>query len=58
LKLEQQFPEDISAARGKGLMCAFDLKDHETRDRLKNKLYDEASSFCHVARSHSGSGLT
>ncbi|MDN5627848.1 MAG: L-lysine 6-transaminase, partial [Weeksellaceae bacterium] len=40
-KLEQQFPEDISAARGKGLMCAFDLKDHETRDRLKNKLFEE-----------------
>lgn len=40
-KLEQQFPEDISAARGKGLMCAFDLKDHETRDRLKNKLFQE-----------------
>lgn len=40
-KLEQQFPEDISAARGKGLMCAFDLKDHETRDSLKNKLFEE-----------------
>ena len=39
--LEQKFPEDVFAARGKGLMCAFDLKDGETRSWLQSKLYDE-----------------
>lgn len=41
LKLEQKFPEHIFASRGKGLMCAFDLKDHDTRNWLREKLYDE-----------------
>ncbi|KFC20036.1 L-lysine 6-transaminase [Chryseobacterium sp. FH1] len=41
LKLEQKFPEQIFASRGKGLMCAFDLKDHDTRNWLREKLYDE-----------------
>ncbi|OJX30637.1 MAG: L-lysine 6-transaminase [Chryseobacterium sp. 36-9] len=40
-KLEQKFPDHISAARGKGLMCAFDLKDGESREWLRSKLYDE-----------------
>ncbi|TDX83052.1 L-lysine 6-transaminase [Epilithonimonas xixisoli] len=40
-KLEQKFPEQIFASRGKGLMCAFDLKDHDTRNWLREKLYDE-----------------
>ncbi|MBN9336877.1 MAG: L-lysine 6-transaminase, partial [Chryseobacterium sp.] len=40
-KLEQKFPAHISAARGKGLMCAFDLKDGESREWLRSKLYDE-----------------
>ncbi|MFN3019917.1 L-lysine 6-transaminase [Chryseobacterium sp. TY3] len=39
--LEQKFPDDVFAARGKGLMCAFDLKDRETRNWLQSKLYDE-----------------
>jgi len=39
--LEQKFPEEVFAARGKGLMCAFDLKDGETRSWLQSKLYDE-----------------
>lgn len=40
-KLEQKFPEHITAARGKGLMCAFDLKDGESREWLRSKLYEE-----------------
>ncbi len=40
-KLEQKFPDHISAARGKGLMCAFDLKDGESREWLRSRLYDE-----------------
>ena len=40
-KLEQQFPEHISAARGKGLMCAFDLKDHDSRDYLRDQLFED-----------------
>lgn len=40
-KLEQKFPDHISAARGKGLMCAFDLKDGESMEWLRSKLYDE-----------------
>lgn len=42
LKLEEKYPEHISASRGKGLMCAFDLKDAETRDWLRNRLFDES----------------
>jgi len=41
LKLEQKYPEQIFASRGKGLMCAFDLKDHDMRNWLREKLYDE-----------------
>ena len=41
LKLEQKYPEQIFASRGKGLMCAFDLKDHDTRNWMREKLYDE-----------------
>ncbi|MDP9954673.1 L-lysine 6-transaminase [Epilithonimonas hungarica] len=40
-QLEQKFPDHISAARGKGLMCAFDLKNGESREWLRSKLYDE-----------------
>jgi len=40
-KLEQKYPEQIFASRGKGLMCAFDLKDHDTRNWLREKLYEE-----------------
>lgn len=41
LKLAQKYPDHISAARGKGLMCAFDLKDGASRDWLRKALYDE-----------------
>lgn len=40
-KLAQKYPDHISAARGKGLMCAFDLKDGASRDWLRKALYDE-----------------
>ncbi len=41
LVLEQKYPQHIFAARGKGLMCAFDLKDHEARNWLYKRLYEE-----------------
>jgi len=41
LKLEQKYPEQIFASRGKGLMCAFDLKDHDARNWLYKRLYEE-----------------
>lgn len=40
-QLAKKYPDHISAARGKGLMCAFDLKDGASRDWLKKALYDE-----------------
>lgn len=40
-QLAQKYPDHISAARGKGLMCAFDLKDGACRDWLRKALYDE-----------------
>lgn len=39
--LEQRFPEKISNARGRGLMCAIDLPSAEQRDKLREVLYDE-----------------
>lgn len=40
-QLAQKYPDHISAARGKGLMCAFDLKEGASRDWLRKALYDE-----------------
>jgi L-lysine 6-transaminase len=40
-ELVQQYPDKISNARGRGLMCAFDLPTSEKRDELKDKLYAE-----------------
>src|SRR5690606_18121343 len=39
--LEQKFPDRISNARGRGLMCAFDLPSGEQRDRFREILYDD-----------------
>lgn len=39
--LETKFPQYLSAARGRGLMCAIDLKTAEDRDRMRDLLYDE-----------------
>ena len=38
-ELARNYPEKISNARGRGLMCAFDLPTPEKRDELKNKLF-------------------
>lgn len=37
--LAQKYSDKISNARGRGLMCAFDLPSPKKRDELKNKLY-------------------
>lgn len=39
-KLQKDYPQIILNARGKGLMCAFDLPTPDMRNRLKSKLYD------------------
>jgi len=38
-ELSQKYPDKIFNARGRGLMCAFDLPTPEKRDELKNKMY-------------------
>ena len=38
-ELQERYPDKISNARGRGLMCAFDLPTPEKRDQLKNALY-------------------
>jgi L-lysine 6-transaminase len=38
--LEQEFPDVIGQARGRGLMCAFSLAEAQYRDVLKQKCYD------------------
>ena len=35
----QKYPEKISNARGRGLMCAFDLETPEKRDEMRKQLY-------------------
>jgi L-lysine 6-transaminase len=37
--IEKKYPHKISNARGRGLMCAFDLPTPKERDDLKSKLY-------------------
>lgn len=37
--IEQNYPDKLSNARGRGLMCAFDLPTPQQRNELKNKLY-------------------
>ena len=39
--LQQQFPDKISNARGRGLMGAIDLPSGAERDRLREVLYDD-----------------
>jgi len=38
-EIEGKYPEKISNARGRGLMCAFDLPTPKQRDDLQGKLY-------------------
>ncbi len=39
--LAHEFPEVVSNARGKGLMCAFTVAEAQMRDVLRQKCYDE-----------------
>jgi L-lysine 6-transaminase len=39
--LQKEFPGILSNARGRGLMCAFDLQDGPTRDMFRSKLVKE-----------------
>jgi len=39
--MAREFPEHVSNARGKGLMCAFDLRDGVLRDRVIENAYHE-----------------
>jgi L-lysine 6-transaminase len=34
-KIQDEFHEFVSDVRGLGLLCAFDLPDHETRNKFK-----------------------
>ncbi|MBH1959558.1 MAG: L-lysine 6-transaminase [Flavobacteriia bacterium] len=40
-KLELQFPDKISGARGRGLMCAINLPSGAARDKMREILYDD-----------------
>ena len=39
--MQREFPNHVSNARGKGLMCAFDLATGELRDKVTGKAYEE-----------------
>jgi len=39
--LQREFPDHLSNARGKGLMCAFDFKDTTLRDKVIGGAYEE-----------------
>jgi len=39
-KLQSEFPKMVSNARGKGLFCAFDLRNGAERNDLKKKAFD------------------
>jgi len=40
-EIGDKYPDKISNVRGRGLMCAFDLKTPEKRDDIQKKLYAE-----------------
>ncbi len=39
LTLQRQHPARVANARGRGLMCAFDLPDPDTRDTIVDRMY-------------------
>jgi L-lysine 6-transaminase len=39
-KFQSDFPQLILSARGRGLMCAFDMPTPEIRNKFRSKLYD------------------
>ncbi|RNA62353.1 L-lysine 6-transaminase [Chryseobacterium nematophagum] len=40
-KLAKKYPEKVSNARGRGLMCAIDLPTHEQRNALRDILFED-----------------
>jgi len=40
-ELQAKFPDTISGARGRGLMCAIDLPNCDARDKMRDDLYNE-----------------
>ncbi|MEK7264178.1 MAG: L-lysine 6-transaminase [Bacteroidota bacterium] len=40
-ELQQEFPHKVSNARGRGLLCAFDLPTAEMRNAVKSKCYTD-----------------
>lgn len=40
-KLQEKYPQKISAARGRGLMCAIDLPTTDERNMVQNELYNK-----------------
>ncbi len=40
-KIQEEFPSLVFEARGRGLLCAFDLAEAQMRDLLKQKCYEE-----------------
>jgi len=40
-ELQESYPNIISNARGRGLMCAFDLSTPQLRDEIKKRLYEK-----------------
>ncbi|RLF38476.1 MAG: L-lysine 6-transaminase [Thermoplasmata archaeon] len=39
-ELQERYPDKVSNARGRGLMCAFDLPSTKLRDEAKKKIYE------------------
>jgi L-lysine 6-transaminase len=39
--LQRKYPEKLSNARGRGLMCAIDLPTHEQRNQLRDELWKD-----------------
>jgi L-lysine 6-transaminase len=39
--MQREFPDHVSNARGKGLMCAFDLRDGALRDKVIANAYEQ-----------------
>lgn len=40
-ELQQKYPDKVSNARGRGLMCAIDLPSGTARDQLREELYND-----------------
>lgn len=40
-ELQQKYPDKVSNARGRGLMCAIDLPSGAARDQLREELYND-----------------